>query len=209
MKIERSTLDKINFATQGSRLTFSVIGVHGRDRYENEELNARNEYASQLRSWVGAKFKWEHYPSDWTRMKFSMGYNFEAVYTNHPDFANNYATTLSSPRYTPIAHSKMVYMPEFFANSYVAAGLMPTFELTHNLFLRMGAYAMLRDPITAKDQLRVVDYMHYIGDLSLVYHTRIGPLSISATKYNFVSRNNLYVTLNFGYPIFGNKGLYY
>ena len=209
MKIERSSLDKLNFATHGSRLTFSIIGVHGRDRYENEELNARDEYASELRSWVGAKFKWEHYPSDWTKLKFSMGYNIEAVYTNHPDFANNYATTLSSPRYTPIAHSKMVYMPEFFANSYLAAGLMPTFELTRNLYLRIGAYAMLRDPITAKDQLRVADYMHYIGDLSLVYHTRIGPLSISATKYNFVSRNNLYVTFNFGYPIFGNKGLYY
>lgn len=209
MKIERSTLDKMSFATQGTRLALSIIGVHGRDRYENEALNALGEYAYEQRSWVGAKFQWEHYPSNWAQSWFSMGYNFEAVWTNHPDFANNYSTTLSSPRYTPIAHSKMIYMPEFFANSYAAVGAMPTFKLRDNFYLRLGAYAMLRDLITSKHHLRVSDYMHYIGDLSLIYHTRLGPVSLSATKYNFTTRNNLYLTFNFGHPIFGNRGLYY
>ena len=209
LKFERSTLDKLTFATQGSRLTLSAIGVHGRDRYENEELNARGEYASELRSWVGAKFLWEHYPSNWTKSWFSMGYNLEAVYTNHPDFANNFSPTLSSPRYTPIAHSKMIYMPEFFANHYVALGAMPTFKLAPNLYLRASAYAMLREPITSGERLHVPDHMHYIGDLSLIYHTRVGPISISATKYNFTTRNNAYLTFNFGHPIFGNRGMYY
>ena len=209
LKFERSTLDKLTFATQGSRLTLSAIGVHGRDRYENEELNARGEYASELRSWVGAKFLWEHYPSNWTKSWFSMGYNIEAVYTNHPDFASNFSTTLSSPRYTPIAHSKMIFMPEFFANHYVALGAMPTFKLAPNLYLRASAYAMLREPITSGERLHVPDHMHYIGDLSLIYHTRVGPISISATKYNFTTRNNAYLTFNFGHPIFGNRGMYY
>ena len=209
LKFERSTLDKLTFATKGSRLTLSAIGVHGRNRYENEELNARGEYASELRSWVGAKFLWEHYPSNWTKSWFSMGYNIEAVYTNHPDFANNFSTTLSSPRYTPIAHSKMIFMPEFFANHYVALGAMPTFKLAPNLYLRASAYAMLREPITSGEHLHVPDHMHYIGDLSLIYHTRVGPISISATKYNFTTRNNAYLTFNFGHPIFGNRGLYY
>ena len=53
------------------------------------------------------------------------------------------------------------------------------------------------------------EYLHYIGDVSFVYHTRIGPASLSLTKYNFDTRNNLYVLLNFGYPIFGQRGTYY
>lgn len=209
MKIERSTLDKLSYATKGTYVSLSLIGVMGRDRYENEELNASGEYASESREWLGAKFQWEHYPSNWTQSWFSMGYNLEAVYTNHPRFANDYSTTLSSPRYTPIAHSKMIYMPEFFADRYAAVGAMPTFKLSDNFFLRVSAYAMLRDPMIVKDHLSVGDYMHYIGDLSLIYHTRIGPVSLSATKYNFTTRNNLYVMFNFGHPIFGNKGLYY
>lgn len=209
MKIERSTLDKLSYATKGTYVSLSLIGVMGRDRYENEELNASGEYASESREWLGAKFQWEHYPSNWTQSWFSMGYNLEAVYTNHPRFANDYSTTLSSPRYTPIAHSKMIYMSEFFADRYAAVGAMPTFKLSDNFFLRVSAYAMLRDPMIVKDHLSVGDYMHYIGDLSLIYHTRIGPVSLSATKYNFTTRNNLYVMFNFGHPIFGNKGLYY
>lgn len=209
LQYERSTLDKLTFATRGSHLSLSLIGVTGRDRYENAMLNALGEFATQRRRWWGAKFQWEHYPGDWAKSRISTGYNIEAVYTNHPRFANDYATTLSSPRYTPIAHSKMVYMPEFFADTYIAAGLMPTFKLWDNLFLRVSAYAMLRDLTRMQEHMSVRDYMHYIGDLSLIYHSRIGPLSLSATKYNFTSRNNLYVMFNFGNPIFGKRGLYY
>ena len=68
---------------------------------------------------------------------------------------------------------------------------------------------MLRDLTRMQEHMSVRDYMHYIGDLSLIYHSRIGPLSLSATKYNFTSRNNLYVMFNFGNPIFGKRGLYY
>lgn len=208
-KIERSTLDKLTHATQGTKILLSAIAVHGRDRYENERLHQTGDYASAQRTWVGAKFKWEHYPGNWSRTWFSMGYNAEAVYTTHPDFANNYSTTLSSPRYTPTPHSRMIFMPDFYANRYAAIGLMPTFQLFPSLYLRMGVYTMLRDPIHDKEQLQVKDYIHNIGDFSLIYHTPIGPVSLSVSKYDFTTRNNLYVTFNFGHPIFGRKGLYY
>ena len=97
----------------------------------------------------------------------------------------------------------MIYMPEFYANRYAAIGLMPTFELVKNFYLRAGFYAMLRDP------LQVDDYMHYMTDLSFVYHTRIGPVSIAVSKYDIHTTDNFYVTFNFGYPIFGKRGLYY
>ena len=97
----------------------------------------------------------------------------------------------------------MLYMPEFAANRYAALGVMPTFKLFPNLYLRAGAFAMLRDPLSERD------YVHYIGDLSFVYHTPVGPVSLSVTKYNFDTTNNCYVMFNFGHPIFGSKGLYY
>ena len=62
---------------------------------------------------------------------------------------------------------------------------------------------MLRDPN------QIYDYLHYMGDLSFVYHSPVGPLSLSVTKYNFETRNSLYIMFNFGQPIFGGKGLFY
>lgn len=203
IQFQHSTLDKIEYPTRGGRFTASVIGVHGRDRFENAELHAAKKWEHHRRSWVGAKFKWEHYPSNWKDWWFSAGYFLEAVYTNHPDFGNHYATILTSPRFAPTPHSRMLYMPEFYADRYAAMGLMPTFQLLPNFYLRGGVYAMLRDPMWDDD------YLHYMADLSFLYHTRIGPVSLSITKYNFDTKNNLYVMFNFGYPIFGNRGLFY
>jgi NTE family protein len=214
LKFERSTLDQATFAVKGSKLHISAIAVHGRNRYENAELNAAGEYGlpyfnTAHHTWFGGKFQWEHHPSQWKRTWFSVGYNAEVVYTTHQPFANAEATMLSSPRYTPTPHSQMIYMPEFFAARYAAVGVMPTFKLMNNFYLRGGVYAMLRDPKKVHTVQEIRDYMHYIGDFSFVYHTRLGPLSLSLTKYNFTTRNNFYLTFNFGHPIFGNKGLYY
>ncbi len=203
LQYQYSTLDKVAYPTRGGRFTGSVIGVYGRDKYENAELYDKGIMDSEKRMWYGAKLKWEHYPSNWRDWWFSVSYNIEAVYTTHPEFGNPYATILSSPRYTPLPHSQMLYMPEYAANRYAAVGVMPTFKLLSNFYLRAGAFAMLRDPI------RSDDFLHYIGDLSFVYHTPIGPVSLSVTKYNFTTKNNCYVMFNFGYPIFGAKGLYY
>lgn len=201
--LERSTLDKIIYPTRGTKLSVSGIAVHGRDTYENAATRLSGRRGQELRTWFGGKVQWEHYPGDWQRSWFSMGYNIEAVYTNHPRFGNTESTILSSPRYAPISHAKMIYMPDYFADRYLAAGLMPTFELMRSFYLRASFYAMLRDRTSARD------YMRYISDLTLVYHTRIGPVSLSLTKYDLDSWNNMYVTFNFGYPIFGRKSLYY
>lgn len=200
---ERSTLDKILYPTRGSKLSLSGIGVYGRDRYENAELHERGELATATKQWVGAKFQWEHYPGDWRKTWFSVGYNAEVVFTNHPQFGSSIATTLTSPRYTPTAHSKMLFIPEFYASRYAAMGIMPTFSLARNFYLRGGVYAMMRDPIHSDD------YLHFMTDLSFVYHTRIGPVSLAVTKYDWRTTDNFYVTFNFGYPIFGKNGLFY
>ena len=60
-----------------------------------------------------------------------------------------------------------------------------------------------------RDSQAYNEYIHYIGDFSFVYHTRIGPVSLSLTKYNFDTKNNLYVMFNFGYPIFAQRGTFY
>lgn len=203
LQFQHSTLDKIAYPTRGGRFTASVIGVLGRDKYETAELFDMGLREKRSRKWVGAKLKWEHYPSNWRDWWFSVSYNIEAVYTNHPKFGTPYATILSSPRYAPLAHAQMLYMPEFFADRYAAVGVMPTFKMWPNCYLRAGLFAMLRDPIVADE------YMHYMSDLSVVYHTPIGPVSLSVTKYNFDTKNNCYVMFNFGYPIFGSRGLYY
>ena len=202
--IERSTLNKSLFPTSGSKLHASAIYVYGRDvrnTPSQTRLTLPEQHIDMIRQWWGVKVDWRHYIST-PRARVSLGYALEGVYTNHPQFDSREATILSSPQYAPLLHSAMIYMPEFRANRYLGVGFMPTLRLYDNLYLRLSAYAMLRDKYDNT-------LLHYMSDLSLIYHTPIGPISLALTKYNFHNSKNLYLTFNFGYAIFGNKGLYY
>ena len=93
-----------------------------------------------------------------------------------------------------------------------AGGVMPTFDLMPNFFLRTGFYAMMRNkrsfvPVALAD--RPDRRWHYIAEALLVYHTPIGPVSLALTKYDLDSWRNMYLTFNFGYTIFAPKGTFY
>ena len=86
---------------------------------------------------------------------------------------------------------------------------MPTFDLMPDFFFRTGFYAMFRNkrefnPLGVPDEC-----WHYIAEASLVYHSPIGPVSLSLTKYDLKDWNNMYLTFNFGYAIFAPKGTFY
>lgn len=203
--LERSTLNKPLFPTRGTHLCASAIYVYGRDKRNTraEDLTLTPaERVDMIRQWWGVKAEWEHYINILPHQAFTLGYAVEGVYTTHPVFDSREATMLSSPHYAPLLHSRMIYMPEFRADKYLGVGVMPTVRLWDNLYARVSVYAMLRDRFEGR-------LMHYMSDLSLIYHTPIGPVSLALTKYNFHNAKNLYLTFNFGYAIFGRKGLYY
>ena len=197
LSVERNTFDKPLFPTAGSRFSASAIYIYGRD-----ERNTPGDHIDAIRKWYGAKVSWEHYIDFTHQGIFSLGYALEGVYTNHPELDSKEATELSAPHYSPLLHSRMVYMPEFRADHYVGVGLMPTIRIIDNFYARLSVYAMMRDKYLGK-------VMHYMSDFSLIYHTPVGPVSLALTKYDFHTKNNLYLTLNIGYAIFGNKGLFY
>lgn len=199
--IERSSLNKDLFPTKGLHFVASAIYVYGRDRNKNIEVVSAAK-SDMIRKWWGTKFQLEHYIQIIPRETFTLGYDFECLFTTHPQFDTHEATMLSSPLYAPLLHSRMIYMPEFRARRYVGLGLMPTVRIYKNLYARLSVHAMARDRFEGK-------VMHYMSDLSFIYHTPIGPVSLALTKYNMHNNKNFYLTFNFGYAIFGRKGLYY
>ncbi len=211
--IRRNTLDKPLYPRKGSDLSLSAIFITGRERFSPYDSSDFTAHVSHR--WLGARFGWSKYFDIPTCSWFSFGYNIDAVITNHPRFMRSGATLLSLPAYTPTAHSRMIYMPEFRASRFVAGGVMPTFDLLHNLFFRTGFYAMYREKRDYVSYSANANFdtkersMHYIVDASLVYHTPIGPVSLGLTKYNLHNWKNMYLMFNFGYTLFSPKGTFY
>ncbi len=204
LQFRRSTLDNPVSPVSGSRLDVSGIYVNGHDKWIDEFDYGLIRHFSERREWMGAKISWQHYiPFTATRW-FSFGYSVEGVYTNHPQFEDLMATFVSLPQYAPITHSQMMYMPDYHSSRYVAAGLMPTFRLWEHLYLRTSFYAMYR-----RAEMGITNNLQYIADISVMYRTLVGPISLSVTKYGLKNGNNLYMSINFGYPLFAPKGTFY
>lgn len=199
LEIARNTLDKPLYPTRGAHLSLSGIGVWGRERFAPWETE--KFVTNQERSWLGARFRWDQYCpiAPW----LTLGINIDAVATNQPDFTNERATNMARPEYQPIPHANMVYMPDFHAKRYLAGGIMPTFRFTSSFLFRAGFYALYRDRESSSSEL------HYMGEASLIYHTPLGPVSLSLTKYELDSWNNMYLMFNFGYALFAPRGTFY
>lgn len=205
--LARNTLDKFLYPRRGSELNLSAIFVTGRDKYS--PFDADDFISRENRHWFGGRFTWNKF-FDMPRCSwFSFGLNVDAVYTNHPSFRTPTATLMSMPEYAPVSHARMVFMPDYRASRFVAGGVMPTFDLTSDFFFRTGFYAMFREKRDFNLLGDPDERWHYIAEASLVYHTPIGPVSLSLTKYDLKNWKNMYLTFNFGYAIFAPKGTFY
>jgi len=207
-EVERNTLDKLLYPRKGSELTLSAIYICGRDKFR--PFDAGGFVSKTARQWFGGRFSWDVYFDMPSCRWFSAGFDFDAVVSDLPDFSAADATCMAMPAYTPVAHSQMIYMPDFRARRFVAGGVMPTFDLLPNFFFRTGFYAMYRErhdgpaPSGRSDRR-----WHFISEASLVYHTPVGPVSLALTKYDLHDWKNMYLTFNFGYAIFAPKGRFY
>lgn len=199
-EVQRNTLDRQLLPRHGMKISASALFLGTRELHR--PWGGSNSYAGY--HWYGARVHGDQYFDIPFIRWFSLGLNLDALWSTHPRLRNQTATLISLPAYLPVVHSQMVFIPDLRARSYLAGGVMPTFDLMPNFFLRTGFYAMWRDRAGlpgAKTQ--------YIAEASLVYHTPIGPVSLSLTKYNIKTWNNLYLTFNFGYTLFAPNGKFY
>ena len=206
-ELERKNMNYKIAPTRGIYQKLSVVWINGRERFLPAATLA-GQSARADRQWVGAKYSREQYFRRWGRW-FSAGYLLEAVATNKPAFMNDYASSLSSPAFLPTPHSHIVYMREFRAPSYAAAGVMPIFHFGHNFYFKTSGYLFVpggRPEVSGGDAFR--ERARYIFDASLVYQTALGPVSLTLSQYDTVS-DNWFITFNFGVALFNRRGLFY
>ncbi len=207
VELVHNTFDDALWPVRGRSLQVSGIYVNGIDKLRKQVTDGGTTTLRRFeerRKWLGAKLSWQHYLALARCRWFSLGYSAEGVYTNHPHFNDVEASLVSLPQYAPTTHSQMAYMPDYHASKYVAVGIMPTFTIVPDLLVRGGFYAMYRDR-----DFTTARQWQYIVDLSVVYRTMVGPVSLSLTKYGLHNRDNMYLSFNFGYLLFAPKGTFY
>jgi len=144
--------------------------------------------------------------------RFALGTELAAVYSNKKLFQNYRSTLLAAPGFYPNPHSKSLFIENFHANKYFAGGLKAIFNINQSLHFRMEGYGFVpveeelqNQDLTAYRNANLLENYYLQGLAALVYHTGVGPVSLSLNYYE-KKNTEFYLTLNFGYILFNKRG---
>jgi len=216
LNLEKNSLNRKQYATRGQSFLLSFNFTTGRENYNPGNI-LRNTVSANtikpsnhLRQWVGVKLSQENYFLH--LKKYTLGYLVEGVISNQPLFANYYATLLASPAFYPLQDSRSLFLDKFRASTYAAGGLKNIFSVRKNLDFRLEGYLFLPHKEYESDNLQDVIYakaitkIRYAGTAGFVYHTPVGPVSLSYNLYNDAIKRNG-VLLHIGYLIYNKRSI--
>jgi NTE family protein len=204
---ERSTLNKKQFANDGTFLLISSKGVIGHETTIPGSTSAVRDSTQTDHMWFTTKL---HYQNYFARAgKVSFGFMLEGVMSSQSFFNNYISSIIAAPSFTPIPESRTYFLPNFRAHNYVAGGLMQVISFSKTIDLRLEAYAFNPFGVIVSNQLGKAEYdysfrQYYIGSSSLVFHSPLGPMSVSANYYD-LKESPWSVLFNFGYIIFNRS----
>lgn len=217
LAFEQNTFNRKQYANRGRNFLFAFNFFTGKENYTPGNIS-RNipvvnndiEVIRKFRQWVSLKISDENYFLH--EGNYTLGYLAEAVISNQPLFSNYYATLLASPAFYPLQDSRSLFLEKFRASSYVAGGLKNVYRLRRNIDFRVEGFVFL--PYQEITQLGFQDVKNsptfnkllYAGTAGLVYHTPVGPISLSYNLYDDpIKRNG--ILLHLGYLIYNKRSI--
>lgn len=208
LSFSRNNLNRKQYANKGGAFKIALNHIYGEENYAPGNTSSFTENVKLKREWFRANLQAEQY---FRYKKVSYGYYLESVVSNQPFFTNLRASQLNAPTFFPLQDSKTLFLENFRAFNYVAAGLRNVYSPKRNFDLRLEVYAF--KPLYAMDQKfndsdQDIDFkqVHLSGTASAVYYTPLGPLSLSANYYDD-PRSKWGFLLHFGYVIFNKRSL--
>ncbi len=216
LSFEKNTLNRKQYASRGRSLQLHLNFFSGREYYSqgnifrNDAGYRENLTFRQDRQWGAARLSDENYM--FTSGKYTLGYQIEGVVSNQPLFYTYYSTLLNAPAFYPLQDTRSLFVEKLRAYNYVAGGLRNVYNLRKNLDLRLEGSLFL--PFREFERVgqqgiryaEVLSKLNYAATAGLVYHTPLGPVSLSYNKYNeAIKRNGL--LLHLGFLIYNKRSI--
>lgn len=208
---EINSLNRKQYANQGEYVNVRVRYVNG------EEINTPGSTSTDTSSiykkhheWVTFKVKAERYFN--RRGTFKIGLFGEGVFSTQTLFHNYTSSVLSAPAFQPTPDSKTIFLENYRAYQFAAAGLKFIINIRKNLELRSEIYvfqpvqAFIKTADLKTSYTKALALQHYIGTGAIVWHTPVGPLSFSVNYYDQV-KDPFSILFHFGYIIFNKRAL--
>ena len=206
--LEKFNQDYKQYASRGSHIQLNIRYVNG---IEDTRYSLSPEEVIQVsgrRQWIAAQMKFEGFPV--STKYYSLGMSFHANLSNIPDFSNYFGTLIAYNAYQPIPEMPTIFQPNFRAANWFGMGLRNVFMPIKRLQLRVEgfmfvpAFHITSDADGQAKKGELFEEQYFILATAVVYHTRIGPVSLNFNYYkdNFPEKS---FNINFGYTLTNKK----
>ena len=193
----RSTLNRIQYASRGSQIKVVGKGVSGFEYSIPGSTSENRDTLENHQSWIQLRVYYENYLLNQSR--FSFGIKAEVLLSGQKAFQNAMATSIMSPTPTFFPEFKTFYLPMYRGTSFFTLGISPVFHFSKNIDLRADLYGykpLESSAIPISDLSRI----YTLGSGTVVYHSPIGPVSLSANYYE-QKENPRSIHFNLGFII--------
>lgn len=205
---EMNTLNRKQFASEGTCFRLCGRFISGHETNVPGSNSVDTTEVSTYHNWFQVRFMFDRYLN--TTGRFKPGFLLAATLSNKPFFNNYISTTLSAPAFEPIPESQTIFLPQFRANDFAAAGIKFVYEIARNFDIRAEGYVFhpYEDILKTEDNKtaygKPLSNRYYIASGSFVYHTPFGPISICVNYYD-QAEVPFSFNINLGYFIFNKR----
>ena len=208
---EINTLNHKQYANQGEFFNFKIRYVNGEEKNipGSTSTDADSKFYN-YHEWLVFRIKMEKYFN--RRGTLKIGLSGEGVYSTQTLFNNYTASILSAQAFQPTPDSKTVFLENYRAHKYLAGGIKLIVNVRKNIELRAEGHIFQPYQTLVKTvDLKTVygnpfALQHYIATGALVWHTLVGPMSLSLNYYD-QQKNPFSILFHFGYIIFNKRAL--
>ena len=208
---EINSLNRKQYANQGGFLNIKFRYVNGLEVNTpgSTSKDTVKEFSNH-HDWFVLKATAERYFN--RRGTIKIGVYGEGVYSTQSLFNNYTSSILTAQPFQPTPDSKTLFKENYSTHKYLAGGLKFVVNIKKSLELRMEGYIYQPYQVLIKTADLKTEYglpfalQHYIGTAALIWHTPVGPMSLSVNYYDQV-KNPFSILFHFGYIIFNKRAL--
>ena len=228
---DRNSLNRKQYATKGSKLLMRLCSVNGRENTTPGSTAPITSSVNENRSWFEAHALLHKYFLK--KRKIHLGVSLEANVSSLPIFQNYTVTSLISPAFAPLPENRTIFQDRYRARSYAGIGLKAIYSFRDLIDFRAEIHLFKpfeKLSINADGSLEygeevfsgnfyedlnsIVSFSgknsifegDYIGTLTSVYHSKVGPIAASLNYYDNEEIKFSFL-VHFGYILFNKKGL--
>ena len=209
---EINTLNRKQYATEGTKVQLRAKVLSGIETYYpgSTATDSVPVIYGPGHNWFNIKLTIDKYikPIKY----FKIGVFGEGVYSSQNFFRNYTASILSAPSFNPIPESQTLFIADYRAHQYMAAGVKviatpyKNFDVRFEGYLYQPVYSIVKDKDGKADYTTPFLYRHFLGMGALIYHSPLGPLSIGVNYYD-KNDNSFSFFFHFGYTIYNKKSI--